>query len=186
MAKGTAWLYRLAIGLAMLVLMAVAMTVLALRYWLLPNIENYREDISQAVSTAAKQHVTIGKIAAEWQGMHPYLKLEQVTVHDQAGRPAIELERVDSTLSWLSLPALRPHFRSLELVRPVLDVKRDKRGNISIKGVDVAGGDTEGGFADWLLAQRDIVITNAVITWTDEQRGAPVLPLRNVDFRLVN
>jgi uncharacterized protein (TIGR02099 family) len=186
MARSTAWLYRLALGLVMTALLVVAVTMLLLRYWLLPNIENYREDIARAVSMAAQQRVTIGKIAAEWQGMRPYLRLEQIVVHDQAGRPAIELERVDSTLSWLSLPALRPHFRSLELVRPVLDVRRDKRGRISIKGIDIAGGDSEGGFADWLLAQRDIVITGAAITWTDEQRGAPVLPLHNVEFRLVN
>ncbi len=186
MVKSTAWLYRVAFWLAMMALLVVAVTVLALRYYFLPNIENYREDIARAVSAAASQRVTIGKIAAEWQGLHPYLKLEQIVVHDQAGRPAIELARVDSTLSWLSLAALRPHFRSLELVHPVLDVKRDKRGRISIKGIDIAGGEGEGGFADWLLDQRDISVSNAEITWTDEQRGAPVLPLRNVDFRLMN
>src|SRR5689334_8898484 len=180
MAKSTVWLYRVVLALAVMALLVVAVTVLTLRYWLLPNIENYREDIARAVSTAANQRVTIGRIDAEWQGLHPYLKLAQIVVHDKAGSPAIELERVDSTLSWLSLPAMRPHFHSLELVRPVLDVKRDKRGRISVKGMDVAGKDSEGGFADWLLAQRDITVTGAEITWTDEQREAPVLPLRNV------
>jgi uncharacterized protein (TIGR02099 family) len=186
----TTWLYRVALGLVVATLFVIAVTVLALRYWFLPNIENYREDIARAASAATKQHITIGRIDAAWQGLHPLLKLEQIVIHDKQGGRAIELQRVDSTLSWLSLPALRPHFRSLELVGPVLDVKRDSRGRISIKGIDIAGDDSEdagkGGMADWLLAQRDIAVTGAKINWTDEQRGAPMLSLRSVDIRMVN
>ena len=42
--------------------LAFAGVVLALRYWVLPNIENYRDDIARIVSERARQKVTIGSI----------------------------------------------------------------------------------------------------------------------------
>src|SRR6185503_2308763 len=46
------------------------------------------------------------------------------------------------------------------------------------------GGD--GGFADWLLTQRQVVVRNAKIVWRDESRAASDLALTKVNFRLDN
>src|SRR5213076_1897071 len=41
-------------------------------------------------------------------------------------------------------------------------------------------------FADWLLGQEEIVISNAEIEWRDEKRAAPPLALSALNLRLRN
>ncbi|HSN40802.1 MAG TPA: YhdP family protein, partial [Burkholderiales bacterium] len=147
----------------------------------------YREDIAQAVSRAAGQRITIGKISGNWDGMRPELKLENVTVLDAAGQPALELSRVDSTLSWRSLAAFEPRFHSLALYRPVLNLRRDPSGTIWVAGIAVSHKpDESGGIADWLLRQREIVVRDATLSWLDEMRQAPQLELKQVSLQVVN
>ena len=72
---------------------------LVLRFWLLPNVENYREDIAVAITQAAGQRVAIGAISASWEGIRPNLVLRAVQVYDKKDTPALLLDRVDSTLA---------------------------------------------------------------------------------------
>jgi uncharacterized protein (TIGR02099 family) len=181
------WVYRVLTWSVLAIGLAFAGMVIALRYWVLPNVESYRDDIARIVSERARQKVTIGAIQAHWDGLRPQLVLERVTVHDAAGRPALELSRVDNTLSWLSLPTLELRFHALDIYRPTLNIRRDARGVLSIAGIDVAEGNGGGnGFADWLLRQSDIEIHDATILWNDELRAAPQLELKNVFLHLVN
>jgi len=112
------------------------------------------------------------------------LTLGDLAVFDRGGRPALKLERVDSTLSWWSLLFMEPRFDSVEIEHPDLNVARDKRGVLSVAGIELNAGADSGGLADWLLRQEEIVIRGARITWRDELRGAPALALTEVDFRL--
>lgn len=181
------WVYRMLTWVVLGAGFVFAAIILGLRYWVLPNIEQYREDIAQAVSRAAGQRITIGKISGNWDGMRPELKLENVTVLDAAGQPALELSRVDSTLSWRSLAAFEPRFHSLELYRPVLNLRRDPSGTIWVAGIAVSHKpDESGGIADWLLRQREIVVRDATLSWLDEMRQAPQLELKQVSLQVVN
>ncbi|MGH8662488.1 MAG: YhdP family protein [Burkholderiales bacterium] len=183
---GTLWAYRILTWSLLAIGLAFAGAVLALRHWVFPNIDAYREDIARIVSERARQKVTIGAIHAQWDGLRPQLVLERVTVHDAAGRPALELTRVDNTLSWLSVPALELRFHALDIYRPTLGIRRDARGVVSIAGVELADGGGGNGFADWLLRQREIEIHDATIIWNDELREAPELALKNVHLHLLN
>lgn len=160
--------------------------ILVLRYWVLPDIANYREAIAQRISEAAGQRVTIGGISANWDGLRPQLALSQVVVHDAEGRPALELPQVDATLSWRSAARLQVDFHALDIYKPALMVRRDSRGGISVAGIamNLEGGD--GGFSRWLLSQRDIEIHDARLIWNDEMRAAPVLQLDALGLRIVN
>jgi len=129
---GSVWVYRVLTWSVLAAGLAFAGSVLALRYWVLPNIDSYRDDIARIVSERARQKVTIGAIHASWDGMRPQLVLERVTVHDAAGRPALELSRVDNTLSWMSLPARELRFHALDIYRPTLHLRRDARNVLSI------------------------------------------------------
>ncbi len=180
------WVYRVLTWSVLLLGLAFAAVVLSLRYWVLPNADSYRDDIARTISRIANQPITIGRMSGNWDGMRPELVLENVTVLDAAGRPALELSRVDNTLSWLSLVVLEPRFHSLEIHRPALDVRRDARGVIAVAGIelkDAAGG---GGFVDWLLRQRELVVRDASIAWHDELRGAPSLELTRVNLVVRN
>jgi uncharacterized protein (TIGR02099 family) len=178
------WVYRALTWSVLAVGFAFAAVLLTLRYWILPNIENYREDIARVVSQRAQQKVRIGRIYANWDGLRPQLMLEQVTVLDAAGRPVLEFPRIDQTLSWLSLPALALRFHAIDIYQPTLGIRRDARGAISVAGIEVTGETDGGGFADWLLRQRDIEVHDATIVWNDELRAAPRLELKNVHLRI--
>ncbi|MGA0031719.1 MAG: YhdP family protein [Burkholderiales bacterium] len=185
--RSSLWIYRLLTWSVLAAGLAFAATVLVLRYWILPDIAAYRDDIAQVLSRAAQQRITIGGISANWDGLRPQLALAQVVVHDAGGRPALELPRIDATLSWRSAALLQVNFHSLDIHRPVLTVRRDNSGVITVAGIPMnVGTQGDGGFSRWLLGQRDIEIHDARLIWNDEMRGAPVLALEQLQLRIVN
>src|SRR5437764_199820 len=83
---------------------------------------------------------------------------------------------------------LELRFESLEINQPRLDVTRTPDGMLYVAGVriDPNKKDEGGGGADWLLRQREIVIRDGRLSWTDQLRGAPALALSNVTMVLQN
>jgi uncharacterized protein (TIGR02099 family) len=162
---------------------------LALRWAVLPNIDMYKPDIERAASRALGNQVTIARVYASWRGLHPNLYLGDVRLRDREGRQLLMLPSVSATLSWWSVVAAEPRFDSLDINRPELDARRTADGMLLVAGVRIdpnrkdEGG---GGGADWLLRQREIVIREGRLSWTDQQRGAPVLELSNVTMVLEN
>ena len=182
----TLWLYRALTTLILVLGFAFAAVVLLLRYWLLPDIASYRENIESALTLAAGERVTIGAVTANWDGLRPQLALSRVVLHDRANRPALELPRIDATLSWRSAAMLRINFHAVDIYQPVLSVRRAANGDITVAGISLSTGSGGGGFSRWILDQRDIEIHRGVIHWDDELRGAPQLTLDRVQLRLVN
>lgn len=163
-----------------------AAAVLTLRYWLLPDIGLYRQDIASTLTQATGHRIDIGRIAGDWEGLRPRLVLEKVTVHDLEGRSALELGHVESVLSWWSLLTADVRFYSVAIDRPMLAVRREPDGLIYVAGMVVNRPGEKGPFLDWLLHQHRIVIRDAEIHWQDNLRQAPPLELHNVNLRLEN
>lgn len=160
--------------------------VLALRYLVLPQIEDYRDDLERALSSAVSLPVTIERIGADWQGLRPRLELHGLEVHDQQGRSALRLDNVEAVLSWTSLLYLEPRLHRLEVRQPMLDIRRDARGEITIAGLPLKQDNQQPGAADWVLRQDELTVRDARITWTDDQRGAPALTLAALNLTLQN
>jgi uncharacterized protein (TIGR02099 family) len=181
------WLWRAVEFLAWLAFFAVAAAVLALRYWLLPDIERYRDDITAAVAYALGQPVSIGGIEAGWLGLRPQISLSDVRLYDPQGRPALELPRVENVLSWRSLLDGRLKLHSLIIDRPRLSVRLDKAGALHVAGMQLSqDGGGEPRVPDWILAQEEVVIRDAEIEWRDERRGAPPLSLSSFHLKMRN
>ncbi len=160
---------------------------LFLRYAILPNIDYYKGNIEQQASRALGSNVTITRLYASWRGLRPNLFLGDVILRDTQGRQVLSLPSVSATLSWWSVVSLSPRFESLEIIRPDLDVRRRADGKLSVAGIVLdpkGGGDGTG--PDWLLSQREIVIREGRIRWTDERRGTAELALGNVNLLLLN
>lgn len=159
--------------------------LLVLRYAVLPEVDRWRDDIAREASSALGVPVSIGTIAADWVGFRPRLHLRQVVLDGPQTSAALQLDQVDATLAWSSLLKLTPYFHLLEIRAPTLHVARDANGVFSVAGIalDPAAGD--GHALAWLLEQRQIVVRNATLIWSDAQRGAPQLSLTAVDLRLV-
>jgi uncharacterized protein (TIGR02099 family) len=175
------------IKLVLLAYFSFAVLFLFLRYAILPNIDYYKGDIERLASRAVGNPVTISRIYASWKGLRPSLYLADVTLHDAQGHDALDLPSVSATLSWWTLVAGEVRFETLEVVRPDLRIRRARDGKLYVAGLPIdpnAGGDGRG--ADWLLAQRDIVVREGRLRWTDELRGAPELALDNLSLVLRN
>ena len=166
---------------------AFALAFLVLRYWVLPNVEDHRERIVAAISQAVGLPVTIGALETDWAGLRPRLSISEVRVYDRGGREALVLPLVENVVSWRSLLFMDLRLHSFLIDGPKLAVRRDVKGNITVGGIDIGGaGDGEGRLSDWVLAQSEIIIRGAELTWTDELRHAPPLALTALNFRLTN
>ena len=162
-----------------------AATVLILRYAILPKVGEHQAEIEAAASRAVGLPVRIGRIEAGWDGLNPELTLSDVTIADRQGRPGFVLSKVESVLSWQSLWRLSPTLKLLVVDGPILNIRRDAAGKITIAGVD-AEGESDPAVADWFLAQPHIRIRNAIIVWEDTLRQAPPLVLEDLQFGLDN
>ncbi len=172
--------------LAWVSFVAFATVFLGLRYWLLPNIENYRGDIIAKVSRSIGLPVKIGAITTDWQGLRPRLSTVDVRVYDTSGREALVLPAVENVIGWRSLFVGELRSHSFVIDRPKLAVRRDASGEIYVAGIRISGGKGEDKVTDWILSQSEIVVRDAEIEWLDEKRKAPALRLSALNFRLQN
>jgi uncharacterized protein (TIGR02099 family) len=164
-----------------------AAVFLALRFWLLPQLDRYQGEVTAALEHAVGLPVRIGALRGEWDGLHPRLHVSDLRVYDRYGREALVLPSVEPVVGWATLLAGELRLHSLTIDGPRLTVRRSADGTLAVAGIELGGARAGGGGAtDWLLEQREIVVRNAEIEWLDESRGAPPLALRNLQFRLRN
>src|SRR3989442_805713 len=178
-------LWRAIEALAWIAFFVFATLVLALRFWLLPDIERYRGDIVAAIERSVGLPIKIGGIEAGWLGLRPQISLSDVHLYDHQGREVLVLPSIRNVVSWRSLLYGQIRLHSLAVDGPRLDVRRDADGALFIAGMKLAV-DGERHFADWLLGQEEIVMSNAEIEWRDEKRAAPPLALSALNLRLRN
>jgi len=165
---------------------AFATIFLALRYWLLPNVEQYRGEIVAAISGAIGLPVKIGALATDWQGLRPRLSISDVRVYDSDGREALVLPVVENVVAWRTLAARELRLHSFLIDAPKLAIRRDARGEIYVAGIRMAGNSGDSRLGDWILSQGRIIIRGAEIEWLDEARKAPPLKLSALNLRLEN
>ena len=180
------WLTRIALVIALSIALFSAIIVVTLRYWLLPNIEQFHGQIAASISRAIGNPVNIGKIRGEWEGLQPYLDFTDVRILDNRGQPALLLPHINASLSWLSIPTLQLRLSNLEIDQPELLVRRDPQGQIYVGSIAVKSGDANPDLSNWVLHQSHILVRNAIIVWQDEKRGAPPLVLTQVNLLIAN
>lgn len=175
------------IKLVLLAYFLFALLFLGLRYTVLPHIDLYKAQIERLSSKSLGLPVAIERVYASWEGLRPHLFLGDVVIHDKNGRTALHLPSVSATISWWTLFSAKLSFTSLELGRPDLNIHRDQDGKLYVAGIYIdpnQGGDGKG--LDWLLSQRQILINDGRLSWTDMKRGAPPLVLEDVNLTLRN
>ncbi len=166
---------------------AFGLLLIALRTWLLPDIDAMRPRIEAVASSLLATPVTIGRIEARWHGVNPVLAMNDVRILGKHGESVVlALPRIEGTLSWTSLPTLQPRFARLRIHAPELEVALLAGGAVSVAGIVLdpqrEGGD--GQVLDWLLAQNELVVRNARVVLRDE-RTAPAreIVFADSDFR---
>lgn len=176
---------RWAIRLGLAAYFLFVALILVLRFAVLPQVAQHQAEIERAASTTVGMPVKIERIEAGWTGLNPRLSLEGVRLVDSAGLPALAFERVEGVLSWHSLWRFKPILALLAIDGPVLNIRRDTAGRITVAGMETAG-NSDPRVLEWLLEQRRIRIRNAIIVWDDAKRGAPSLLLEDLHLSLDN
>src|SRR5258706_1950897 len=169
---------------------AFCVLLLAIRYIVFPQLESHRSQITGLLTQQIGQPVELGALASGWDGWNPRLDVKDFRIVDrQSGATLLSLPALHMTLAWTSLLFVDLRFKELALERPELAVRRDASGMLHIAGLTFDLDSSSGGeskLADWLLRQRRILIHDRALVWRDEQRGAPLLTLKRVEFRLEN
>jgi len=165
---------------------AAAAIAVALRFWVMPDIEKYHNEITALASRAVGLPVKIGKIEADWQGLNPHLRLTEVRLLDAQGGNAFTLHQVDNVVSWMTLFSSELRLASLEVDAPDLVIRRDAQGLLYVAGLKVSGKSEDDTLSDWMLHQSSIIVRNGRLTWQDELYGRPSLVLEQVQLRVEN
>jgi uncharacterized protein (TIGR02099 family) len=183
--KSLLWIYRATLIGLWLTIIVLASSVLVLRYLVLPHIEDYKDQIAQRASLAAGQKITIGEINASWDRLNPHLSLFNIEIYDKQNRPALTLNHIESSLSWLSIPLFEPRLSALIIHKPELTVRREADGTVYIAGIAM-GGPARPDFPNWLLRQSQIDVLDATVLWQDDMRRAPPLTLNKLNLQIVS
>lgn len=151
----------------------------ALHWVIVPRIDEFRPQLEAWATQSLGVRVRVGAVAAQSRGMVPSFELIDVTLLDAQDRVALRLPQVLIALSPRSL--WRFGFEQIYIDRPVLDVRRDVNGKITIAGLDFADGRSDDTAAlDWFFSQFEFAIHEGTLRWTDEQRNAEPVQLNQV------
>lgn len=186
-------LTRLLLWLVLAAWALLALTWVALHFWIVPRIDAWRPDLERWATRAVGVTVRVGAIRADsgpglapgLPGLAPQLDLRDVQLFDAQGRSALRLPSVKLTLSPASV--WRLGFDQVHIESPVLDVRRTAQGHIEVAGLDLSGaGEDDPAATDWLFAQPAFTVSNGTVRWTDDLRGRPPLALSALDLVLRN
>jgi uncharacterized protein (TIGR02099 family) len=182
-------IFRLLSAAAVAGIAIFCVLLLVIRFVVFPQIHDYRDRIVATLSAELGHPVVIAAIDTGWQGWNPRLTVRGLQIRDRAeasAEPVLDLPRVDLVVSWTSLPFLDLRLKELSIDRPQLSVRRDVYGRLHVAGIefDPEKESDDSRVTEWLLRQPRIVVSEALVTWTDELRRAPQLVLDHVQFRL--
>ena len=174
---------------AVLVLWGLFLTAWLTLHWaILPHIDEWRPSIERLASRSLGLKLSLGAIRVQSSGWVPAFELQDLRLFDSDGREALHLERVHTALAPQSLLALTLRFEQILIDGARLEVRRDVQGRWHVAGLDWAGSidgaDTRA--RDWFLRQREFVVRNAELRWSDERGGVPPLVLSDLDLVLRN
>lgn len=187
--KRLLWVARSLLGLLVLAWSLLLIAWLTLHWGILPHIHQWREPIEARASKALGLPVRIGNIEVRSSGWVPAFELREVQLLDAEQRPALRLPRVSAAVSMRSLLSFELRFEQLLIDGAELDIRRDEKGRISVAGLEFSGANDGGdgsAIADWFFNQGEFVIRGGALRWTDEQRHAAPLALRDLQLVVRN
>jgi uncharacterized protein (TIGR02099 family) len=164
---------------------ALGMLLLALRYVVLPHIDDWRPQIAAQLSQALGTKVELGPVQVRWQGWNPDFAVRDVHLRAADGRDLLIVPSVRARFNWLALLPGRQGLLRLQVQGMDLGVTRLADGRLSLLGQTFGPGQ-EGAalppaWLPWLLTQPLIAFHDLTLRWQDQQRGAPELRLEQVE-----
>lgn len=178
-----------AAGLTLLLLWAVLLAAwLALRWAILPHIDDWRPSVERLASRSLGLQVSLGEIRVHTAGWAPTFELHDLRIYDRDGLAALQVQRVQAALAPRALLSATLRFEQIVIDGARLQARRDPDGRWHFAGQawegDLDAADTRA--RDWLLRQGEFVVRGAELQWIDERAGSAPLLLRDLLFVLRN
>ena len=133
--------------------------------WVVPHMDDLRPRMETYLSDKTGHNVQIGNITAESSGFLPSFDLKDVLILDDQHTPLLTLGRVQVDVSPLSLLTLE--IDRLTIDAPTLEMVRDVTGQITVAGFKIGSQGTSSKASDWIFSQKEIVIRDGTLHWTD-------------------
>ena len=185
------WWRRLFILMASLAMLFV-LGHLTIRFWLWPQVETSKPTIERLIGARLGSEVEIDQLTVAWVGLRPSFQIEGFRFTYPSKNkipnlaPPLEIKQIKGELSWLTLYHLKPYFARIDFDDARIEIRRDKKGNISIAGVDLKNDPSDFSAENWLLDQDQISINNAQIIWQDLARNPIPISIQLDRFVLTN
>ena len=139
----------------------------ALHFWIVPRIEDFRPKFENLASQAIGVPVHMGKLLAVSSGWMPTFEIHDLSLMDPEGRRALTLPKVIFAISVRSV--LNLGVEQLVIESPTLDIRRTENGEWRIAGLALKKDNSpDSAFADWVFAQKEILVQHGNVAWTDE------------------
>ncbi|MDW8336031.1 MAG: YhdP family protein [Tepidimonas sp.] len=142
----------------------------ALQWWIVPRVDAWRGAVEAAATRALGVRTTLQRLEVTHAGLAPQIALHGLQLHDAQGRVALSIP-----LAWVTVsPRSLLTFGVEQLVIDGLDVqvRRLADGRILVAGLEVGAATDDSALADWLFAQREVVLRGGRVQWIDERRPA--------------
>lgn len=153
-----------------LTLVSLAVTLSALRFWLLPRIDQLRHRLESSLSQYLEQPIQIQHLKASLDGITPELRLIGVTV-GPTGDERLQIKEIQLSLD---LPAslhkgqLQPAW--IRILGAHIEVRRTADGRFHILGL---GREREEGIPRWLLADGRFELIHSTFVWHPSSPNLP-------------
>ncbi len=170
-----------------------ALGMLIVRFWVVPNVNDWRPQIEQRLSAALDARVSIDQISASWAGLNPTLSVQNFRLVSAQGEEFLRVPDAFAVIGWRTLLARDLRLKQLEVNGFELSAERRPDGAIVIAGQVLSempsrhlhlGADALA--VRWLLDQGHIQLREARLVWHDRMRDAPPLQLDGIDVDLMN
>lgn len=164
---------RLIVG-ALLVLWFVAgLAYLGFRHYLWPRLDDWRPVLVERLSALAGRPVSIGRVTTGFEGLLPRLTVDEISVEDDDGTPALRVPRASAVLSPRTLLAGEIRLATLLLESAFIRVERRAADAFRIGGVDIdLTRPSDGAWLEALLTHRRILLKGATVEWIDRMADA--------------
>ena len=168
-------------GICSLVSIIILSATIAYHFFLIPNVENYKQNIESFIAKETGGEVSIDKLNIVWNITNPWFQLRNFSITDKDNNKTIHLNAIDFEISWLSILKFEPILNQIIIGDLDILVERTVNNKLKIAGIEIIES-SESSLSDWLLNQHEVRIINGKITWRDQYRAARDLIISGINF----
>jgi len=168
-------------GIISLLLTTTLIAFLAYQFYLIPNVESYKQKIENFIENETGGEAEIKTLNVLWNITNPKFQIRNFSITDKDNNKTIKLNAIDFEISWLSVLKFEPILNQIIIGDLDILVERTVNNKLKIAGIEIIES-TESSLSDGLLNQHEVRIINGKITWRDEYRAAKDLTISGINL----